>query len=182
MQAKLQRLISVHRNHISPACLRDAQMITIKVADAEWTWTIHKIDRGCSWLLPLFYGFIFQTLSPSKLLRSCAHTRGLWHPSCWFCSFSFSHMYFCLPVAFMQSLGFWGNLCSRRKQLNCGFLLCSESQSLPLSQWLPVLSSQGLVLVLIKAVSFCILPAFSTACCGLRGNSDTEWKKEWGGD
>lgn len=50
------------------------------------------------------------------------------------------------------------------------------SRSLSLSLSLPVLFSQGLVLVLIKAVSFCLLPALSTACCELRGNSDTEWR------
>ena len=48
------------------------------------------------------------------------------------------------------------------------------SQTLSLSLVLPVLFSQGLVLVLIKAVSFCLLPAFSTAYCELRGNTDTE--------
>lgn len=52
--------------------------------------------------------------------------------------------------------------------------------SLPFSLSLPLLYSQGLVLVLIKAVPFCLLPAFSTACCVLRGNSDTEWReKRW---
>ena len=54
------------------------------------------------------------------------------------------------------------------------------SQSLSLSRMLPVLFSQGLVLVLIKAVSFCLLPAFSTAYCELRGNTDTERRgKRW---
>lgn len=107
--------------------------------------------------------------------RCSAHTMGLWHPSFWFCSFSLSHTYFRLPVAFVESLGYYGNLCSRQKQLSLSFPL-ALSQSLYPSLSLPVLLSQGLVLVLIKAVSFCLLPAFSTACCELRGNSNTEWR------
>lgn len=54
------------------------------------------------------------------------------------------------------------------------------SQSLSLSLALPVLFSQGLVLVLIRSVSFCLLPALSTTRCELRGHSDTEGRgKRW---
>lgn len=91
--------------------------------------------------------------------------------------FPLSYMYFCFPVAFLQAPCSKSNLRSRRKQLDWGFIsLCLSPFPTPLS--LPALSSQGLVLVLIKAVSFSLLPAFSTASCELKGNTDTEWRGE----
>lgn len=91
--------------------------------------------------------------------------------------FPLSYMYFCFPVAFLQAPCSKSNLRSRRKQLDWGSIsLCLGPFPTPLS--LPALSSQGLVLVLIKAVSFSLLPAFSAASCELKGNTDTEWRGE----
>lgn len=95
------------------------------------------------------------------------------------CSFSLSHVYICLPVAFVKVIEFQRQFVLKAR-LRPHLALSRALFPLSLSLSLPVLFSQGLVLVLIKAVSFCLLPAFSTARCELRGNSDTERRgKRW---
>lgn len=105
--------------------------------------------------------------------RRSAHTRGLWHPSFWFCLFSLSHMYFFPSCHLHRVIGFLKQFVLKAKATQLRLPL-ALSQSLFRSLSLPALFSQGLVLVLIKALSFCLVPAFSTARCELRGNSDTE--------
>lgn len=95
-------------------------------------------------------------------------------------SFSVVMLILLVPHAFLPScrlhrvvgfvMQFW--LKAKAAQLQ---LPLPPSQFLSLSLSLPVLFSQGLVLVLIKAVSFFVfLPALSTAHFELRGNSNAE--------
>lgn len=81
-----------------------------------------------------------------------------------------------LPSCRLHSHWVFKAICAQGKSSSTVASPCSVSVPFSLSPTLPVLLSQGPVLVLIKAVSFCLLPAVSRACCALRGNSDIEWR------
>jgi len=146
----------------------------IRIQVCRW-WVNMNYPHNWPWLLQIvamFYGLIFHRHPQSCIhqRRSSADTRGMLTSLILVLLILLEpHVFVLLPSCRLCSHWVSKEMCAQGKSRRfCPFLSLSLST-------LPVLFSQGLVLVLIKAVSFLLLPAFSTACCELRGNRDTKW-------